>query len=190
MKIDSIIERAINETLNNVRLNEKEKQVHLAAKTEDPKASSTPDDQPKKLKPDHPNSQNAQRVSDSDGSDQKKLSNEPTVDDIAEKLNSIRSGKSLRDSMIKQRFERYIMDLSKDERIALFAFLKGLNEIITGTLEPDDAFEPRDPPAGLKIHKNKPIQSIKKKPTVLKKKDSNSKPSVEDNSPPVPIKPK
>ena len=108
-----------------------------------------------------------------------------------EKLNSIRSGRSLRDSSVKDRFERYIADLDDNEKIALFKFLKGIGQIITGDLEPERAIEPNDPPEKIHMHKKK-IQTIKKKPSVKKLPSSDKKPEpgAEDTAAPVPIRAK
>jgi len=49
---------------------------------------------------------------------------------IVTKLNSIRSGKSLKDSKTKNALKTYFQRLNGPERIALFAFLSGIDKIL------------------------------------------------------------
>ena len=49
---------------------------------------------------------------------------EVTYYKIRDKLNTIRSGKSLKDNDLKAELEQYVDRLSKDERRVLFTFLK------------------------------------------------------------------
>ena len=49
---------------------------------------------------------------------------------IADKLNSIRSGKSLKDKQTMSSLESYFEKLNGPERIALFAFLAGLDKVL------------------------------------------------------------
>lgn len=117
-----------------------------------------------------------------------------TSDDVIEKLNSIRSGKSFRDEAISKKLSEYVESLSKAERTALFAFLKGIAQLVTGEFEPESVQDPSDDPADVKMKKGAQVQKKTIKPNVINApsppKEEKSKKSAEDTSGPVPIKPK
>jgi hypothetical protein len=114
--------------------------------------------------------------------------------DIIEKLNAIRAGKSFKDEAIANKMNEYVESLSKAEKVALLAFLKGLSQIVTGEVEAEQATDPADPDPAVKMKKGageKETKSIK--PNVIKapeKEKTEKKPSSEDTSGPVPITPK
>lgn len=113
--------------------------------------------------------------------------------DIVDKLNTIRSGKSFKDSAISSKLDEYVESLSKAEKVALLAFLKGLSQIVTGEISPEDAVDPSDSPSDVKMQKGVKRQEKSLKPNVIKapeKEKISSKPSAEDTSGPVPITPK
>ncbi len=68
-----------------------------------------------------------------------------TVDDIIEKLNIVRSGRSTRDGDVKRELEEYIAQFNEDEKMALLAFLEGLGQILTSGVDSEDATDPQDP---------------------------------------------
>ena len=113
--------------------------------------------------------------------------------DIVDKLNTIRSGKSFKDSAISSKLDEYVESLSKAEKVALLAFLKGLSQIVTGEISPEEAVDPSDSPSDVKMQKGVKRQEKSLKPNVIKapeKEKISSKPSAEDTSGPVPITPK
>jgi len=117
-----------------------------------------------------------------------------TSDEVIEKLNTIRAGKSFKDEQIKSAMESYINDLDDAEKTALFAFLKGIAQIVGGEVEGKQATEPSDKPANVKMEKKPSSQKVTIKPNVIKKpsaggekpKEKASK-SPEDTTPPAPI---
>lgn len=114
-----------------------------------------------------------------------------SVEDIIEKLNSIRAGKSFKDEEISMKFSEYFDSLSKPEKVALLAFLKGISQIVSGEVEPDKAIEPSDKEPDVTMKKGEKEKTIKIEPTIVKKPESGEKrPTGEDTSGPVPIKPK
>ena len=116
---------------------------------------------------------------------------EISTSDIVEKLNSIRSGKSFKDEEIASKIEKYINDLSKAEKVALLAFLKGISQIVTGEIDPSSATEPSDKPANVQMTKTGGVEKKSIKPTVIKAPEAQKeKKSVEDTTGPVPITPK
>lgn len=148
---------------------------------------------------------------ESESNDKQQVSSEPnksskTVDDekeklkkgeiktkdIVDKLNTIRSGKSFKDSAVSSKLEEYIESLSKPEKVALLAFLKGLSQIVTGEVDPNQAQDPSDSPSNVKMQKGDERKERSIKPNVIKapaKEKTEKKPSSEDTSGPVPITP-
>lgn len=115
-----------------------------------------------------------------------------STDDVVEKLNAIRSGKSFKDDAIASKLEEYVESLSKPEKTALLAFLKGLAQIVTGEVEAKAATAPASNPADVKMKKGETVQKKTIKPNVIKAppKEKKEKPAEEDTSGPVPITPK
>ena len=123
---------------------------------------------------------------------EKLKSGDINADDIIEKLNSIRSGKSFKDEDINKSLLSYIDGLEKPEKVALLAFLKGISQIVTGEIEAKQAVDPSDNPAGVEMKKVSGSQKVSIKPNVIKAPDveKSKKTSSEDTSGPVPIQPK
>ena len=115
-----------------------------------------------------------------------------TVDDVVEKLNSIRSGKSLKDEEVSSSFKKYFDELKSEEKVALFAFLKGISQIVTGEIDPGSAVDPSDRPARIEMQKKGGPVKRTLKPLVVKapEAEKSKKSSSEDTSGPVPISPK
>jgi hypothetical protein len=67
------------------------------------------------------------------------------IDMLTKKLNAIRSGKSLNDDDTHARVEEYFASLTKNQRLALYAFLEGLAEVIAAEIDGDEARAPDDP---------------------------------------------
>lgn len=114
--------------------------------------------------------------------------------EVIEKLNIIRAGKSFKDEGIKTSMDAYIGGLSNAEKTALFAFLKGIVQIVGGEIEGANAVEPGDNPSNVKMEKKPAGQKISIKPNVIKKPlDAAKSPtekankSPEDTTPPAPI---
>lgn len=111
--------------------------------------------------------------------------------DIVDKLNAIRSGKSFKDEKIKSSMEEYVGSLSKAEKTALLAFLKGIAQIVTGEVPGQQAIEPGSHPAKVEMEKGQKQKMKHIEPNVIKA--AAPKPKIrggEDTSGPVPITPK
>lgn len=142
------------------------------------------------------NKQNFKELSDDDYKALEK--GEITANDIIEKLNSIRSGKSFKDEEVNASMEQYVEDLNKAEKTALLAFLKGISQIVTAEIPAPEAVEPSEKPSSVKMEKGPPAPRVLKiKPSIIRKRpdllgdeEKKKKPSPEDTSGPVPIKPK
>lgn len=122
---------------------------------------------------------------------------EVSVDDIVEKLNSIRSGKSFDDDAVSTAMDTWVKGLDDAEKTALFAFLKGIAQIVTGEVPAQQATEPSDAPAGVDMKKEPTSLKVSVRPNVIRRPgvDGTSKqpPKTrggEDTSGPVPIKAK
>ena len=176
--IDAVVNESLKSHLYVNAVDEKRKQRNLTNEDEDlsldnsanDKSSKTAEDEMEKLK-----------------------KAEITSEDIVEKLNAIRAGKSFKDNDISSRLDEYISSLKKAEKVALLAFLKGISQIVTGEVTPEDAVEPSDDIPGVSMKKGEEIQKKTIKPTVIKKPDTvekKQKSSTEDTSGPVPITPK
>ena len=165
----SLIEQSVKATLQRRALQEKEKQD----------AASGSDSSDKKPEA---------------GPEKEKLeSGDVTVDDVVEKLNSIRSGKSFKDENISAALGKYFDALDKAEKTALLAFLKGISQIVTGEVEPSVAIDPSSQPADIEMEKTSGPKKVSIKPNVIKAPDiekSKKKTSAEDTLGPVPITPK
>jgi hypothetical protein len=112
-------------------------------------------------------------------------------EDIIEKLNSIRSGKSFKDQQIFSALTKYVADMSKAEKTALFAFLKGISQIVTGEFEAEAAVDPSDKAPGIEMKKTTSGQKVVIKPKVVKASEQGKeKLPAEDTKGPVPISPK
>jgi len=132
-------------------------------------------------------------VNEQASDEQKKLkSGEVSSKDIVEKLNTIRSGKSFKEEAIANSLESYINDMTKAEKTALFAFLKGISQIVTAEFSAEKAIDPSKTPANVKMKKTG-TSKVTIKPVVVKKPlggEEKKKPPAEDTTGPVPIKPK
>ncbi len=73
-----------------------------------------------------------------------KLERRITVEEIVEKINSIRAGRSLSNKNIRMQLEVYFDQLDEEERLSLFAFLAGLSQIVTGEVSGKIATDPED----------------------------------------------
>lgn len=155
----------------------------------------------KSLKP-HQSSKNKER----DSEDEEKVSSSksvegdtddmkstPKVSDVVEKLNTVRSGRSLKDEDVLKRFTDYFESLTDAEKTAMFVYLKGIGQILTGDLPAQQAADPGDDPANIKTTKKDVSNTKSLKPNVVSEPDSplvkKTASKEEDTAPPVPIKP-
>ena len=172
--LSSIIDESVKTALYQRYLQEKENQEAASgeetkAEPEKPTTSKTGDDDVESLK-----------------------KGDVNVDDVVDKLNAIRSGRSFKDENVKSNMDQYIQSLSKAERTALLAFLKGISQIVTGEVEAQKAIDPSSKPADIEMKKDASVQKKSIKPNVIKSQMpvTSKKPSAEDTSGPVPISPK
>jgi hypothetical protein len=162
----------------------KEKEMQVAA--------STP---PAEAKPEAAPDQNTTPVQGSDDDDKDAMKKgDIAYEDIVDKLNTVRSGKSFKDSAVASAMQKYIEDLDAAERTALFAFLKGIAQIVTGEIPGENATEPADAPAKVTMDKKSAgeIKKVQIKPVVIKGVPQTKQASKggEDTTGPAPITPR
>lgn len=128
-----------------------------------------------------------------DDETEKLKSGDVTPDDITDKLNAIRSGKSFKDENIKGNMTQYIESLSKAEKVALMAFLKGIAQIVTGEIPAQNAEDPKDKPSDVKMEKGTSVKTKHIQPNVIrgsapqKKKQGGEEDTSSPKSTPAPI---
>ena len=123
-----------------------------------------------------------------------------TPRDIVDRLNAIRAGKSFKDEKVAKAMDEYINSLSKPEKVALYAFMRGVAQIVTGEVAGKEAQDPSDNPSDVKMQKGPGPEKVKHiQPNVIKggnkagdqKQGTGGKnTSQEDTTPPAPITPK
>jgi hypothetical protein len=193
---DEEFKESIKATLHKKALREKEKQDAQASKgTQDASGTSQGGSNSLFSDDDTGDDQDAPAPSKTADDEAEKLKGgdiEP--DDIIEKLNSIRSGKSFKDENISKSMSQYIGSLSKAEKVALFAFVKGIAQIVTGEVTAQQASDPDKKPADVQMHKGDDKSSHTKHitPNVIRAQRPKAAkgPGKEDRTPPAPITPK
>jgi len=151
--------KSIEEFVNEVFKQRKLVKKHVVLVEEAPQ-------QPQQIAP-PPDPQPAQPDADDTGFDVVDDEDEETLregdvtpEDIVTTLNAIRAGRSFRDEDISRSLNKYFNELDVAERTALFAFLKGIKEIVSGVMSGAEATEPADPsPAVAMKKKNLPQEN-------------------------------
>lgn len=120
-----------------------------------------------------------------------------TLEMVVEKLNSIRSGRSFKDENIAGQMQQYFNDLNDNEKLAFYAFLKGVAQIVTGEIPAQQAAEPNKTQPELEVVTNSDgnvegggnVRHIK--PNVIRKATPKPVPVGRENTAaPTPIVPK
>lgn len=159
--IDEIIRRAINESLPS---DERSKQDKKSKEMKQFKSSD-------------------KKEVDEAEDDEKSSSNVKKVKaaDIVDLLGIMRSGKSLKDERIRKDFQMYFDALSGTERVALFAFIQAIADIVSGVNSPEDIRDqPQPDDYGVDVEKEP-----KKKGTSSKKNKQRSEKQGADDSTPI-----
>lgn len=188
--VSGVFEEGIKSALHRKSLTEKEKQDSVVSASQN--GSNSQDGSSDGSGDDEEGSNSSKTMDD----EQEKLASGEDIKpkDIVDKLNSIRSGRSFKDSSVSSSMEEYIQSLSNAERVALLAFLKGIAQIVTGEISANQAEEPGEHPSDVHMDKSNEPKTFHKKPNVIKGSPAgNSKKSsggAEDTSAPAPIVPK
>lgn len=164
---------------------------HQALKEKEMQDATTPQRDASESSADAPQ-QTTSQPSDDDAEQMKK--GDIAFEDIVDKLNTIRSGKSFKSAEVAATMKQYVDDLKPAERTALFAFLKGMAQIVTGEIPAEDAANPAEPPSDVDMKKagEEGKKTVVLKPTVIKgaPKEKKAAVSAEDTAGPVPLTPK
>jgi hypothetical protein len=116
-----------------------------------------------------------------------------SFDSITRAINSLRAGKSLKDSGVKKQAADYYDKLSESERKALFVFLEALSEIITGQIKGKEAQDPSEPPVSISFSDQEEEEEVEPPSTEEPKEEvSEEEPEEkvpeeeqEDTTPPI-----
>ena len=158
--IDSIIKKALNESLPK---DEKSVQDKKTKEMQDFKA-------PKK---------DADEIDEEAGEE---VTKKVKAGDIVDLLNTMRSGKTLKDEQVRKNFQAYFDALSGSERVALFSFTKAIADIIAGENTPEDIKnQPQPEDMGVEISKDDAPEQKKTKSQKVDKADGKAK----DDSAPI-----
>lgn len=194
--LDGVIKESLKSALQQKALDEKDKQIHLGGGDN----SSNSNDSGESNKKADPHNRDG-KTSDFDSMDDKSKTvdadsdtegSDIKLDDIVDKLNTIRSGKSFKDSAVQSHFQEYFDSLKEPERAALLAFLKGIAQIVTGDVAAPEAEDPAK--ADVTMHQGPHTKEKHVKPEVIKKPippgDDAQKPQkgAEDTSSPIQVK--
>lgn len=191
--LDGVIQEGVKSALQAKTLQEKEKQQSSATSKKSSDNSGKESDGTTDLFSDDnskgdSNDSSTKSSKTMDDESEKLKSGDITTDDIVDKLNSIRAGKSFKDAAISNPMDEYISSLSKPEKVALLAFLKGISQIVTGEVKGDAATEPNDAPGSIDMTKNNTKKVKHLEPNVIKTSMATSKvskSSKEDTSAPI-----
>jgi len=111
---------------------------------------------------------------------------------IRDELNTIRSGRSLKDKNLKSELEQYVDRLSGNEKKILHTFLKSIGNIMTDEETGSSAKDPSDPPVALDVKgadsdKDDIDQSDDSEApeAATSKKQKSKKSEIEDTTPPI-----
>ena len=99
------------------------------------------------------------------------------AEDIVKLFNTMRSGKSLKDTVVRKNFQLYFDSLSGSERVALLSYSQAIADIIAGENTKEDiANQPQPDDYGVEVtvDDDEPKKPSKKEKTAKKKKDGGS----------------
>jgi hypothetical protein len=114
-----------------------------------------------------------------------------TLEMVVEKLNSLRSGRSFKDENIAAQMQQYFNDLNDNEKLALYAFAKGIAQIVTGEVMGAQAADPGQTNPKIEMKDQGNMQQVKHvRPNIIKKAPAGpTSPTAgaENTSAPTPI---
>ena len=79
----------------------------------------------------------------------------PSYDLMREKMNLIRSGKSLKDEAVDREMRQYFEEMDTQEKMALIAFLTGISQIVAGEVPARKVPDPSEPPYKINMTRDK-----------------------------------
>ena len=111
-----------------------------------------------------------------------------SLDQVIDKWNLIRGGKSFKEQNVKTQLEKYWNEKLDDaEKMALYTFSKAISQIVSAAIEGNQAVDPSSPPpegAGIKMKQTSKENVKHVKPNVVKKGASGEikKPASKENT--------
>tara|TARA_Y100001973_G_C5202124_1_gene338682 strand:- start:2718 stop:3416 length:699 start_codon:yes stop_codon:yes gene_type:complete len=114
-----------------------------------------------------------------------------SFDSVIAAINALRSGRSLRDSSVKQQALDYYDRLDDSERKVLLLFLNSFADILTGEVQGSAAADPSEPPYSVKISSGDKDQEAEnergtpEQPEQSQAPEEESSDEEEDTSPPI-----
>lgn len=79
----------------------------------------------------------------------------PSYDLMREKMNLIRSGKSLKEDHVDAEMREYFETMSDDEKLALIAYLTGISQIVAGEVSARKVSDPSESPWKIRMARSK-----------------------------------
>lgn len=79
----------------------------------------------------------------------------PSYDLMREKMNLIRSGKSLKEDHVDAEMREYFETMSDDEKLALIAYLTGISQIVAGEVSARKVSDPSESPWKINMSRSK-----------------------------------
>ena len=173
--LDIDLDALIKESVRNLfEVSEDESVENMKEKLKQQEKARSSQERRKKMNED-PKAENAgdEAVGDAGDKNPVKLKHEKmpeiNIKSVVDKLNSIRSGKSLKDAQTKKALKSYFQKLNGPERIALFAFLSGIDKIL-GNAE-KNVKTPHSSPYKIDMEQETP-KTIKRQPKGTKETSS------------------
>ena len=74
-----------------------------------------------------------------------------SLDSLERNINTLRAGKSLKDSTVESQLEIYFDRLGEDEKSLMVLFIRELSKILSGEVTGDDAIDPNQEPYNLDV---------------------------------------
>lgn len=114
-----------------------------------------------------------------------------SFDSIIAAINALRSGRSLRDSSVKQQALDYYDRLDDSERKVLLLFLNSFADILTGEVQGASAIDPSDPPHSVKMsagdEEEEDTPAEKEASPSQREPEADQEDEEEDTSPPIKV---
>lgn len=105
-----------------------------------------------------------------------------TPEQVADKINILRAGKSLKDKQTMQNLAQYFQRLNGPERIALYAFLQGLAKVLGGK-DGEQVKTPASKPYDVDMDREKKSSKVSKEPATGNDKSSSKSSDSGSNTP-------
>ena len=118
-----------------------------------------------------------------------------SLDSLERNINSLRAGRSLKDSTVESQLEIYFDRLGEDEKSLMVLFIRELSKILSGKVTGDDAVDPNQEPYNLDViqgnedeaqpeaaAEEEPAEEAPEEPPAEEEEEEE-----EDNSPPIQV---